>query len=334
MCHTLLLKKKQGHCAAWLSDAIRPALGRALSGVGYGVSTARKGCEPSEPNLHAPRLARDRAARRERACFCTHTLLPDEGQGRQGGEDDREYDRGLSENHGERCASNRAADKERADSRQRSGLIRSFGVVRQEHDGEEGLSERTQIRCGHDGSVGPLADALKARALDSGGKRDGENRYRLRERGRQHSNDRQDYHFNAKADSGGPHLVVRETPLVQPLRREDAREKSQHRRNVTQRLPPFTLSGEDNEQDDIASLGVREHVPVGDPSIGVEKASAGAQQSGETQRAIHEGRPKSRSGGAAELHSSALAERARGRAPLAFPSATQGSPEKVARKVG
>jgi hypothetical protein len=63
-------------------------------------------------------------------------------------------------------------------------------------------------------------------------------------------------------------------------------------------------------------------VPVGDPSIGVEKAAACAQQSGETQRAIHDDRPKSRSGGAAELHSSALAERARGRAPLAFPSAT------------
>jgi hypothetical protein len=33
-------------------------------------------------------------------------------------------------------------------------------------------------------------------------------------------------------------------------------------------------------------------VAVGDPSIGVEKAAAGAQQSGETQRAIHNDRPK------------------------------------------
>src|ERR1700733_10753886 len=211
------------HTASLRASAVRRWLWR-LDG--------EKGVLAFRTELARAETSEGSGARRGRACFCAHTLLPDEGQGRQGEEDDREYDRGLSENHGERRASNRAADKERAESRQRSGLIRSFGVVRQEHDGEEGLSERTQIRCGHDGSVGPLADALKARALDSGGKRDGENRYRLRERGRQHSNDRQDYHFNAKADSGGPHLVVRETPLVQPLRREDAREKSQHRRNV------------------------------------------------------------------------------------------------------
>src|ERR1700722_3130132 len=217
---------------------------------------------------------------------------PLDGQSRQGEEDDREYDRGLSEKYGERRASDRTAEKECADSRQGSGLVRGFGVVRQERDGEEGLSERTQIGGGHDGSVGPLADALEARALHSGGKGDSCDRHRVRERGRQDSNDRQDYDFNAKTDSGGPHLVVRETPLVQPLRREDTREKSQHRRNVTQRLPPFILSREDTEQDDIAGLGVREHVAVGDPSIGVEKAAAGAQQSGETQRAIHNDRPK------------------------------------------
>jgi hypothetical protein len=90
------------------------------------------------------------------------------------------------------------------------------------------------------------------------------------------------------------------------LRHENAGEKSQHRRDVTQRLRPVILSREDAEQDDIAGLGVSEHVPVGDPGKGVEKAATCTEQRSETQQALHLDRPKSESRGAADLHPSPL----------------------------